>query len=356
MTSLDIDVRVRREDFELHAAFCVPSGATAVILGPNGSGKSTLLGAVAGLVPLQGGRVVAGAQVWDDADGTHVAPGARNCGFVFQDLRLFPALDVLDNAAFGLRARGLRRSAARAQALEVLRNVGAEDLATRRVTELSGGQRQRVALARALAIEPDVLLLDEALASLDARMQTEMRALLRSAGAAGGATRLVVTHDPAEAFGVADLFVVLERGALTWCGSPEELGSAPATGFLASLAGFNAVQGVVQRAEGITSVAGTGIVVVVPETDLPSGTRAVATFPPSAVTLASEPPHVSARNVYPTVVADVLLEGARARVRLDTTPPLHAAVTAAAVDHMQLRRGSSVWGLVKATEIRVEAL
>ena len=355
MTALDVGVAVSNGGFSLEAAFSVASGATAVVIGPNGAGKTTLLNTVAGLLRPDDGRIVAGDVVWDDvAAGVHLPAGRRNCGHVFQDLRLFPFLTAVDNVAFGLRARGVRREAARSRARDVMALLEIRDLASRAVGELSGGEKQRVALARALAIEPPVLLLDEGLAALDARMQAETRPLLRQACAAAGVTSLVVTHDLGEAFALGDLFVVVEAGAVRWTGAPGDLAGAPASPFIAALTGVNVFRGVLRRRMGSTCIEATGGSLVVADNDLGDGTPAVATFSSTAVTVATAAPSVSARNVFTGVVSEVVVDAGLARIAVDVGWRLRATLTAQAAQQLQLRPGMQVWAFVKATEIRVE--
>ena len=185
------------------------------MLGPSGAGKSTLLRCLAGLTPLDAGRIqVDGVTL--DAPAEHdcfVAPEHRPIGLVFQDHLLFPHLDARDNVAFGLRAAGLHRRAARVQATEWLTRVGMADHADRRPAQLSGGQAQRVALARALAPTPRLLLLDEPLAALDVGTRGEVRRELRRHLDSFDGMRVLVTHDPVDAYALAHHVVVVEDGA-----------------------------------------------------------------------------------------------------------------------------------------------
>ena len=356
MTALLVDAAVRHGTFRLRATFEAASGTT-VVVGPNGAGKTTLLMAVAGFLRAEEGRVRLGDRVWDDtANGLHVPPEQRRCGFVFQDFRLFPALSVVDNVGFGLRARGASRADAHRQAQKVLSELELAHLAPRGVGGLSGGERQRVALARALAIDPAVLLLDEALSALDAGARVRTRSLLRQVQQGRDRPTLVVTHDPVEAFSLGERIVVVEDGATVWSGRVDDVSSAPASPFLAALRGMNAVSGRLDRHGAETVVVAEGLSLVVGDVELPSGARVLATFPASAVTLASQAPQVSARNVFHGEVADVRVDGGTAHVRLATSPPVTAHVTAAAVDALELRPGANAWAYVKATEVRVDPI
>jgi iron(III) transport system ATP-binding protein len=226
----------------------VAAGEFLTLLGPSGCGKTTTLRMVAGFEHPTSG------QVWvNGRDVTALPPQRRDVGMVFQNYALFPHMDVGENVAFGLRARGGRDVDARVQrALERVELAGYE---RRKVQELSGGQQQRVALARALAPEPPLLLLDEPLSNLDAalreRTRTEIRALLKELGM----TAVFVTHDQEEAFALSDRIAVLERGRLQQLGTPEELYARPANPFVASFLGrANFFPAVVEAEEGGTLV------------------------------------------------------------------------------------------------------
>ena len=203
----------------------LPEGRIGVLFGPSGCGKSTLLRIIAGLEPTDTGRVrIAGREV-DGGDGGFVSPERRNVGMVFQDLALFPHLTVRRNIRFGIRSR----PDADARVRRMLELTRLEGLADRLPHQLSGGEQQRVALARALAPEPDVLLLDEPFASLDAGLRGEVREELLGILRTVGTTVLMVTHDREEALGAAEQLMVMNRGRLVQSGSPEELYGSPGT-------------------------------------------------------------------------------------------------------------------------------
>jgi molybdate transport system ATP-binding protein len=232
--SLDVDVLVQRGEFALELAFSLPTDCTAALIGPNGSGKSTLVDLLAGLVPATRGTVVLGGRTLERAPGLRLAPQARGLGVVFQGLALFPSLTALDNVAYGLRARGLAKGQARAEARAWLDRFEISALAERRVGALSGGQAQRVALARAMIVRPPLLLLDEPLSALDVEARGAARTLLRGWLAEAPGVKLLVTHDLEDARAVADRLLVLERGRLVAMGSVEELLAAPPP-FLAAM-------------------------------------------------------------------------------------------------------------------------
>ena len=199
--------------FRLDVELTTKSGETVAVLGPNGSGKTTLFRCLAGLLPIDGGRIELDGEPLDDpAHDVFVRPERRPVAVVFQDYLLFPNLTALENVAFGLRARGVAKAEARARATAWLERVGLADHAHHRPRALSGGQAQRVALARALATEPRLLLLDEPLAALDAGTRGDVRRDLRRHLATFDGVRLLVTHDPVDAYALADRVVILEAG------------------------------------------------------------------------------------------------------------------------------------------------
>lgn len=203
--SKDWQARVLLRDVSLSVA----PGETIAILGPSGSGKSTLLKMVAGLEPMDGGRVV-----FDGQDITALPPEQRRFALMFQDFALFPHLDVQDNVAFGLVEQGLRRTAARALACETLGRFGMAAFARTRVVQLSGGEQQRVALARALITRPRVLLLDEPFSALDAALRLQLRHEFVQRIAEQHMATLLVTHDAAEARAMASRGFALRDGTL----------------------------------------------------------------------------------------------------------------------------------------------
>ncbi|GAV37545.1 ABC transporter ATP-binding protein [Streptomyces acidiscabies] len=211
----------------------VEPGEVMALLGPSGSGKTTALRAVAGFVRPSAGRVFLG-----ERDVTDVPPYRRGIGMVVQQYALFPHMRVEDNVAFGLKARRADKAEIRQRVGEALELTGMGAYARRRPRELSGGQQQRVAIARALAIRPEVLLLDEPLSALDARLRSEMLAeLARLHRELPDVTILYVTHDQVEALTLADRIAVLDRARLQACGTPRELYRAPGDEFTASFAG-----------------------------------------------------------------------------------------------------------------------
>jgi iron(III) transport system ATP-binding protein len=201
-------------------------------LGPSGSGKTSLLRLIAGFGHPQSGRILIG-----DTDVTQLPPWKRNVGMVFQNYALWPHMTVSKNVAFGLERRKLPRAEIARKVGAALERVGLEKLGDRRPAQLSGGQQQRVALARTLAIEPDVLLLDEPLSNLDAKLRVEMRSELKRLQRELGLTAIYVTHDQEEANAIADRIAVLDGGKIQQIGSATELYDKPANRFVAAFLG-----------------------------------------------------------------------------------------------------------------------
>jgi molybdate transport system ATP-binding protein len=346
--TLQADLQVVRGDFALDLALAAAPGEVVALLGPNGAGKSTTLRALAGLTPLSGGVVrVDGDVVEDVGAGVRTPPERRRVGMVFQDHLLFPHLSARENVAFGLRARGLSRSAARSRADAALDRVGLAREAGRRPRELSGGQAQRVALARALVTEPGRLLLDEPLSALDAGTRIEIRAdLRRRLDGFGGAT-VVVTHDALDAFVLADRLVVVEDGREVQAGAPAEVARRPRTDYVARLVGLNLYRGQ-GHSDGVVLDGGARLTSVRPQ----DGPVLVA-FSPSAVALHRDRPEGSARNCWQTTVRAVEQHGDTMRVRLTGPLDLAADVTPLSVAALGLQPGATVWAAVKATETTV---
>ena len=219
------------QDLSLEA----PRGAFVALLGPSGCGKTTTLRMVAGLDRPDSGRVVVAGQ-----DITALPPHRRKVGMVFQSYALFPHLTVQSNVAFGLRMAGVGRSDRNRRAMDMLGMVGLAAHAEKKPHQLSGGQQQRVALARALAIEPALLLLDEPLSALDAKLRQELRIEMRLLQRRVGATALFVTHDQAEALAMADLVAVMEAGRIVQLAPPVEVFERPATAYVAGFVGRSA--------------------------------------------------------------------------------------------------------------------
>jgi molybdate transport system ATP-binding protein len=243
---LEVRLVKRLAGFTLQAEWHAGDGVVA-LFGPSGAGKTLTLQCLAGLAhPDEGRIVVDGTVFFDGAARIDIPPQKRRLGYVFQGYALFPHLSVADNVAYGLHGRA--RTERRRRTAEVLERLGLGDLADRRPRELSGGQQQRVALARALAVDPDLLLLDEPLSALDAPLRRQLRQELMTIVREWGKATVLVTHDLAEAFQLADRVVVYEAGQVVQQAPKTELLSAPASERVARLMGVrNILSGTVLK-------------------------------------------------------------------------------------------------------------
>lgn len=331
---------------DLDVDLTVDVGETVAILGPNGAGKTTLFRCLAGLLPLDTGHLrLDGLSLDVPAAGVFVPPERRPIGVVFQDYLLFPNLNALENVAFGLRARHVQRREARHRANQWLERVGLADHAHHRPGSLSGGQAQRVALARALATEPRLLLLDEPLAALDAGARGDVRRDLRRHLASFDGVRLLVTHDPVDAYALADRVVILEAGHVVQSGPLAEVTAHPRSRYVADLVGANLFHGTGHDTV-VTTSTGARIVTADP-VDGPT----FAVIQPQAVALYTQPPSGSPRNVWAMTVADIDHQTDRVRIRLTGELALVAEVTSLALTALAIHPGDHVWASVKATEV-----
>jgi putative spermidine/putrescine transport system ATP-binding protein len=299
-------------------------GELVALLGPSGCGKTTALRLLAGLEESDGGRVVIGG---DDVTG--LPANKRNIGMVFQAYSLFPHMVAWENVAFGLQMRGVGTAERKKRALETLEIVGLGRFANRYANQMSGGQQQRVALARALAIQPQVLLLDEPLSALDAKVRSRLRDEIRRVQLEVGITTLFVTHDQEEALAIADRVGVMQAGKLEQLGPPTLVYSRPATPFVADFVGLtNRMEGNVRS--GAVEVRGQSIPLVHP--DVADG-PATALVRPEAVSIAGDG-EAAQGPLVGTVIAVAFL-GAVSRVTVDLgdTTVLAQLPTSAASEH-----------------------
>ena len=235
MASITIDGIVKQfggntvlQQLSLH----IPDGAFYTLLGPSGCGKTTLLRCIAGFYEPDGGRLL-----FDHDDVTRVSTHHRDIGMVFQDYALFPDKTAFDNVAYGLRARKVAKPEIARRVGEALEKVGLSALADRYPAQMSGGQRQRVALARALVIRPRVLLMDEPLSNLDAKMRLQMRDVILDLVREANITTVFVTHDQEEALAMSDRIAIMDRGSIAQLGTPEELYGTPVNAYVADFIG-----------------------------------------------------------------------------------------------------------------------
>ena len=249
MASITIDGIVKQfsgqtvlRDLSLH----IPDGAFYTLLGPSGCGKTTLLRCIAGFYEPDAGRLL-----FDQDDITRVSTHHRDIGMVFQDYALFPDKTAFDNAAYGLRARKVPKAEIASRVAESLEKVGLSALADRYPAQMSGGQRQRVALARALVIRPRVLLMDEPLSNLDAKMRLQMRDVILDLVREAAITTVFVTHDQEEALAMSDRIAIMDRGAIAQLGTPEELYATPVNAYVADFIGSaNVIPVAAQQTDG----------------------------------------------------------------------------------------------------------
>ena len=282
-------------------------GELVVLLGPSGCGKTTTLRLLAGLEDADEGRITVGG-----ADITHLPANKRDMGMVFQAYSLFPHMTALENVAFGLRLRRAGKAERDRRASEMLELVGLAEQAGRYAHQISGGQQQRVALARALAIQPKVLLLDEPLSALDAKVRSQLRDEIRRIQLEVGITTLFVTHDQEEALAIADRVGVMREGQIEQLGSPTDVYSRPATPFVAEFVGLS------NRLAGEVTTSGTVVVrgcqLPLMDSGVPAG-PVVALVRPEAVTVATSEP-TEAGALTGTVIATTFL-GATSRITVD---------------------------------------
>ena len=240
LTVNNLGLRLGENEILRGVSMSVPRGKVVALLGPSGSGKTTLLRAVAGLETPHTGSIKIGERtLYDSANGANLPAEKRGLGLVFQSYALWPHRTVFDNVAYGLKLRGVSADEKKRRVEAALAQIGLAHLAARYPHQLSGGQQQRVALARALVYEPPVILLDEPLSNLDAKLREEARAWLRQLIVALDLSALCVTHDQVEAMAIADKIVLLNGGEIEQEGTPAELYEKPRTLFAAEFMGSN---------------------------------------------------------------------------------------------------------------------
>jgi spermidine/putrescine ABC transporter ATP-binding subunit len=285
-------------------------GEFIALLGPSGCGKTTLLRCIAGLVPIDEGRITVDGR---DLDG--VPAWRRDLGVVFQSYALFPHMSVADNVAFGLRMRRLPRAEIEARTLRALDLVRMGDYAARRPAQLSGGQQQRIALARALVTEPTVLLLDEPLGALDAKLREAMQLELRHLQRRIGITTILVTHDQGEAMTMADRIAVMNSGRIEQLGGPDEIYGRPATPFVAEFIGeMNRLDGeiVVEGAATVFRPADAAVRLRIPQGAVPG--KALLMIRPEAFDLVGASAAEEGRNLLSGTVDEIILAGSQIMV------------------------------------------
>ncbi len=348
--NLDARMAVARPDgFALDIHLTIEAGQTVALLGPNGAGKSTAVDLLAGLLPLDEGRISLGDRLLDDGERVFVPPAKRQVGVVFQDYLLFDHMTVAENIAFGISAGGRSTADSITEAMRWAERFDLGDLANSKPPGLSGGQAQRVALARALATDPALLLLDEPLAALDVETRSTTRRLLGQHLQQFEGPRLLITHDPTDAFLLADRIFIMENGSITQSGTPYDIRTRPATSYGASVAGTNLMTGTnssgtlkLDEFDHLLQTSDTGV----------SG-EVLITIHPRAVALHPAQPHGSPRNTWETVVEGIEPLGDTTRILLGAPLPISVDITPASTAALHLSIGTPIWASVKATEIAI---
>ena len=292
-------------------SLAIDKGESVALLGPSGCGKTTTLRMIAGLVAPTSGAIEVGGR-----DITQAPPHRRNLGYVFQSYALFPHMDVRANVAFGLEERRLPRDEVARRVADALAQVRLVGLEARRPRALSGGQQQRVALARALAIQPDLLLLDESLSNLDAKLRDAMRLEIREIQKSSGVTTIFVTHDQTEALTLCDRVAVMNAGRIEQVASPRDIYDRPATRFVAAFVGRSNQIAATRDAAG-NPVLG-GIAVTAPAAGRHAGEIDVFLRPQRIVLRPAAEPVPGDHNALPGRIRSVLFVGDRLEIVVET--------------------------------------
>ncbi|KML01115.1 ABC transporter ATP-binding protein [Rossellomorea marisflavi] len=340
-----------------HLDLAIKDGEFFTFLGPSGCGKTTTLRMIAGFYYPTKGVVRFG-----DKDMTRVPPEKRNTGMVFQNYALFPHMTVFENVAFGLRVRKLNIKEVKARVKNVLEKVRLDQYAERQVSQLSGGQQQRVALARALVIEPEILLLDEPLSNLDAKLRDEMRSEILRLQKEYNITTIYVTHDQAEALSMSDRIAVFNYGVCHQVGTPAEIYNEPANDFVASFIGeINLLPAAIEEREGVMAYAtvlsgalprpiavrGNNII-----TAGAAGQGTALSIRPEAINLVDSSRSAD-ENVFPGVIKEIHFFGSVINVMVEADNQLIRVHTLNGEGSRSLHAGSPVFIELPKEHIRV---
>jgi iron(III) transport system ATP-binding protein len=333
----------------MEVSFDIAPGEFVCLLGPSGCGKTTLLRIIMGLEAQTSGRIL-----HQGRDISALPPAARDFGIVFQSYALFPNLTAFDNIAYGLHSRKMRRDRIRHRVEELLALVGMPETAHKFPAQLSGGQQQRVALARALAPSPNLLLLDEPLSALDARLRVRLRHEVRSLQRRLGVTTILVTHDQEEALTMADRIVVMNQGVIEQIGTPMEIYRDPATPFVADFVGeMNFLEGVLADARRVR--VGATELTCDSADGIPHGSAVTVCFRPEDVDVRSASHAVA--NALPAEIAALDFLGSFYRATLRPKAAGKAEVRADVPIHLQreidLSPGRTITVSLPADRIRV---
>ncbi|MCF7936598.1 MAG: ATP-binding cassette domain-containing protein [Synergistales bacterium] len=348
------DLQVELGSFSLRGVnVAIPEGEYCCLLGASGAGKSVLLETVIGAYKPRHGRVfLRGREV------TALPPERRRLGIVYQDYMLFPHLNVFNNIAFGLRRTGVAGRRLEEQVRGIASRVGVEPLLDREVQTLSGGEQQRTALARALIMNPEILLLDEPLSSLDVATRERMRALLGSLTREFGVTIFHVTHDIEDVWALATQVVILHDGRVLQTGTPEEVFRSPRPGYVAEFVGArNLISGRVEEVatSGLAAVEAGGTRIYTSEApEHAEGLHVTLSIRPEEILISRTEPDTSARNGLPMRIRRIVRRGPIVWVYGDHRGmELVAMITVSGAEHLELAEDEEVFFLFKATNVRL---
>ena len=281
------DPKTHKDFYAVHdTSLEIEPGSFVTLLGPSGCGKTTTLRMIAGFESPDEGEIYLGGEPINA-----LTPNKRDTAMVFQSYALLPHYNIFDNVAYGLKLRKMDKDTIRTKVLDILKLVGLEGMEARMTNQLSGGQQQRVALARALVIEPGVLLFDEPLSNLDAKLRVSMRTEIRRIQQEAGITAVYVTHDQSEAMALSDKIIIMEKGVVSQMGSPQEIYYHPKNEFVADFIGdANFLKGKMLRHEGADGIVGIGgtEVRVAETTNVADGAETTVVLRPESTVLADQ--------------------------------------------------------------------
>lgn len=361
MMQLSVNLQKRLSaNFSLNVKFSIPPGVT-MLFGASGAGKTTLLRCVAGLIPPDSGQIKIGDATLFDSDARVDLPAReRKVGFLFQNLALFPHLNVAKNIEYGLD--GLDRAAARQRTENILESFRISSVRNRKPSEISGGERQRVALARALVTDPRVLMLDEPLSALDYPTQSQIIDDLRAWNAARHIPILYVTHSQREVFALGERVISLANGKVLSEGTPLDVLEAPTQESLAQLAGFenffDATVASLSKEFGtmLCRLDGAETEVEVPLSRAEAGSKVRIAIRAGDIIVAGEYPRaLSARNIVPARIVTLRREGAMVVAEIDAGRKFEVHLTPAACESLGLKPERQVWLVIKTHSWRLVA-
>ncbi len=348
---LSFDVRLRRNGFTLEASAVFGNGTTAVF-GPSGAGKTTLLSCIAGATEPDEGEITLGRRtLWSSSKRVNTPPEKRRIGYVYQDGALFPHMSARDNLTYGFRLTPPERRRINPEAMIGLLDLG--ELMDRRPGQLSGGERQRVALARALATSPELLLLDEPMASLDARRRGVAIGYLKRVGQELAIPMVYVSHSVSEVMALASQALLLDRGKVVGLDKPGKMLPQAAAGYDREAEPFeNLLDGVIGKRPGQVAV---GNVELIAQTgNRKEGEPVILSIRAGEIIVAATPPEaLSARNVIPGTIAELSGNSGTVYAAVDVGVPIVVELTEWSADSLRLAPGRSVFLVFKASSIQL---